>query len=223
MPAPIDLTGHTYGRLTVIERGPNKGRSRAWRCRCSCGKEAICRVGDIRSGAVKSCGCLNDEQRRKPKNRPKMTREEQLKSGREARRVYYERNREKVLARNRATRAAAWSDPIKREEMRERTRRWAGKNADRIRANSSNRRARLRGAAGSYTHKDVQEIHRLQCGKCAACRCSLKKGYEVDHIVPVSRGGSNSRKNIQLLCVRCNRSKWARDPIEYMQSLGMLV
>lgn len=44
-----------------------------------------------------------------------------------------------------------------------------------------------------------------------ACqRCGSTEGLEFDHIVPVSRGGSNTEKNIELLCKTCNRQKSAR-------------
>lgn len=33
---------------------------------------------------------------------------------------------------------------------------------------------------------------------------------EYDHIVPVSRGGSNTARNVELLCEVCNRSKGDR-------------
>lgn len=42
-------------------------------------------------------------------------------------------------------------------------------------------------------------------GRCAACG-SLER-LEFDHIVPIARGGSNSERNIQLLCEQCNRQK----------------
>jgi hypothetical protein len=42
-------------------------------------------------------------------------------------------------------------------------------------------------------------------GKCA--RCGNRERLEFDHIVPVSRGGSNTERNIELLCEVCNRAK----------------
>jgi hypothetical protein len=42
-------------------------------------------------------------------------------------------------------------------------------------------------------------------GKCA--RCGNRERLEFDHIVPVSRGGSNTERNVELLCEVCNRAK----------------
>jgi Holliday junction resolvasome RuvABC ATP-dependent DNA helicase subunit len=44
-------------------------------------------------------------------------------------------------------------------------------------------------------------------GHCA--KCGSQENLEYDHIIPVSKGGSNTARNIQLLCERCNRSKSA--------------
>lgn len=62
-----------------------------------------------------------------------------------------------------------------------------------------------------------------QRGKCAACSCDIRKRSDVDHIVPVSAGGSNELGNLQLLCQTCNRSKGAKDPISFMRSRGLLL
>lgn len=43
------------------------------------------------------------------------------------------------------------------------------------------------------------------CPKCG--RKFRATSMDVDHIIPQSRNGSNSRYNLQLLCAHCNRSK----------------
>ena len=49
------------------------------------------------------------------------------------------------------------------------------------------------------------EVWRRDGGKCA--RCGSREKLEYDHIVSISKGGSNTARNIELLCERHNRSK----------------
>ena len=55
-----DITGQTFGELTVIENvgKPQGERVYHWRCICSCGKEVTANGALLRSGGKKSCGCL---------------------------------------------------------------------------------------------------------------------------------------------------------------------
>lgn len=54
-----DLTGQTFGRLTVLEiAGNNKHRQTYWICQCSCGKQTKVLEYNLIQGKTKSCGCL---------------------------------------------------------------------------------------------------------------------------------------------------------------------
>lgn len=69
----------------------------------------------------------------------------------------------------------------------------------------------------------VRELTRLQRGRCAYCRVKLDGDLQVDHVMPLKRGGPDKRPNLQLACVDCNSAKAARDPIEFAQSTGRLL
>jgi len=59
-----------------------------------------------------------------------------------------------------------------------------------------------------YRHipKNVKrEVWRRDQGRCVDCGSNEKLEY--DHIIPFSKGGSNTERNIQLLCESCNRKK----------------
>ncbi len=45
-------------------------------------------------------------------------------------------------------------------------------------------------------------------GRCRRCRPAIN--LEMDHIVPVSKGGKTEESNLQVLCRRCNRAKWKK-------------
>lgn len=46
------------------------------------------------------------------------------------------------------------------------------------------------------------------CRQCPVCiNAEPHLLLEVDHIIPVSKGGLSTEKNLQTLCWQCNRSK----------------
>lgn len=53
----LDLTGHRYGLLAVIEKAPKRGARYCWRCKCDCGGEKVATTTHLRNGHTKSCGC----------------------------------------------------------------------------------------------------------------------------------------------------------------------
>lgn len=65
----------------------------------------------------------------------------------------------------------------------------------------------------------VREMYESQDGRCAYCEQKLNGKYEVEHMQPLSRGGTDAWDNICVSCVSCNRRKRAKTAEEYMNSL----
>lgn len=136
--------------------------------------------------------------------------------------AYYQANKGRISERRKARYAE------QREVAVEYSRAWVQANPERareaFRMAASRRRARKRSAGGHHTSADLKEIFEAQKGRCAYCAADLNKvPKEVDHIVPLAKGGSDGRSNIQWACRACNQSKNARDPIDFAQSLGLLL
>ena len=66
-------------------------------------------------------------------------------------------------------------------------------------------RFRIRGQREGIPEKVRREVWRRDGGRCA--KCGSQEKLEYDHIIPLSKGGSNTARNIQLLCESCNRKK----------------
>ena len=66
--------------------------------------------------------------------------------------------------------------------------------------------------------KELKElIFKKQCGKCADCDEDLKDNFELDHIQPVSGGGTNERENLEYLCKACHVEKSKEEHAEYIK------
>ena len=71
--------------------------------------------------------------------------------------------------------------------------------------------------------KNKHVLFGQQEGRCAGCRMDFPfKIFEVDHVIPQARGGTDHLDNLQLLCPHCNRIKGDR-PQEYLVSQLALV
>lgn len=60
----------------------------------------------------------------------------------------------------------------------------------------------------NITQKVKDLVWNRDGGKCV--ECGSNENIEFDHIIPHSKGGANTYRNIQLLCEPCNRSKSAK-------------
>ncbi|MEM9280997.1 MAG: HNH endonuclease [Verrucomicrobiota bacterium] len=65
-------------------------------------------------------------------------------------------------------------------------------------------------SSGESTRQAISEkvrifVWRRDGAKCA--KCGSRERLEFDHIIPVSKGGGSTARNIELLCESCNRAK----------------
>lgn len=139
------------------------------------------------------------------------------------------RNHEAVMARQRALRAELGHQPEGQEAKARRSARQKAKRSDEAfiaaeKANSkvwisdpknrarynawqANRRARQRNAEGSFLADEWIALCERAGWRCL--RCLSGGALTVDHVLPLSLGGSNAIGNIQPLCGPCNSSKGA--------------
>lgn len=116
-------------------------------------------------------------------------------------------------------RARYAEDPDRRIEV---VRRWYRENPDKVQAwrqrhyaehkeeyLASNRRriARKYQATGSHTAEEVLALGDSQDWLCAYCEKPLVREFHVDHMVPLSRGGSDGWDNLAITCPTCNLRK----------------
>ena len=83
-------------------------------------------------------------------------------------------------------------------------------------SDSARRRARKR-ENGDYLVTD-RDYRRILNSPCAGCGST--ENIEVDHIVPIARGGRHAVGNLQALCRSCNASKGAKLLVQWRARRG---
>lgn len=131
-------------------------------------------------------------------------------------RAYYVANKEEAKRRVAAYREANL------ERIKEAGRAWKAANPLAVRATNQKRRARKRTAEGTHTAADIERQYEAQRGRCYYCHEKVGDTYHVDHLVPLSRGGSNWPDNLVIACPHCNTAKHNKLPHEFAQGGRLL-
>lgn len=103
-------------------------------------------------------------------------------------------------------------------EPQEYQRKWRAENRDKVRQHKHKRRILIEQSGAHYTAEEFLELCETFDNVCLCCGAD-DKPLTVDHVVPVSRGGSNNIENIQPLCRSCNSSKGVKE-IDYREVLN---
>lgn len=90
--------------------------------------------------------------------------------------------------------------------MSDRAKRHHKERPDLRQAALTRRRQRVAAADGSYSEGDIARIRRKLNDSCFYCGASAVP-LTVDHLVPISKGGSNWPTNLTLACKPCNFDK----------------
>jgi hypothetical protein len=79
------------------------------------------------------------------------------------------------------------------------------------------RKKRIQSLPRNLTLRDWKAALDYFENKCAYCRAPLTKAHR-EHFVPVTAGGGFTKDNIVPACQKCNLSKRAKNPIEWLAS-----
>lgn len=148
---------------------------------------------------------------------------------RECDRAIYQRDSETAKARERKRyrdNPEAYKAQVKEWQARNKERvkgykvKWKAKNKEALRVYAHVRRLRIGQSSEHHTVEEIWQMAESQDWLCAYCESPLFGTFEIDHMTPLSRGGSNAWDNIAIACVWCNRSKGPNTAEEFMDQVG---
>jgi len=103
---------------------------------------------------------------------------------------------------------------LNRDRISKRNKDYRAKHRERYnehyRAHYHKREALKKNIGGTFTARDIATQLKRQRNKCYYCMRVLEKGprtRHVDHVIPLSRGGSNGPENLVIACPLCNMHK----------------
>lgn len=140
-------------------------------------------------------------------------------------RAYREKRKRECPERDRAQKAAYVAR--NKERVLQSKKDWVKRNPDKQRAIKLAMQTRRRARKNSAVIGDLQEIDAFYSYvresdeiRCRWCNCEIPKGKRhVDHVIPISRGGSHTLDNLCCACVFCNSSKHNKMPEDFIAIL----
>lgn len=148
-------------------------------------------------------------------------RERQRAKGKE----WYKRNVAAILKRQSSPEYKEHASAIRRKRYANNPEKYRAKQRDYVRARPERKRywrrneyARKRGALGYCTDAQLQDRFEFHGNCCVYCKRSTH--LTVDHLIPLSRGGSNWPANLGPACRPCNSRKHDKTYQEFMVVLS---
>lgn len=86
---------------------------------------------------------------------------------------------------------------------------WKLNNQDAVRGHTATRRARIAAVTIEPLPSNYMTILKDMYKSCLCCGST--DNLSLDHVISIARGGSHSMGNFQLLCMKCNQRKGAKE------------
>ena len=148
------------------------------------------------------------ENRKKIEKRQKQYRQENREKIAERGKQYYQENREQITEQQKQYYQA------NREKIAKKQKQYQQANPEKLKARNQKRRALKRDAAGNATAAEIQARFDYHGNRCYYCGCDGK--MQIEHRIPLSRGGTHYPANIVPACQSCNFSKGTKTESEFV-------
>ena len=178
-----NITGERFGRLVAVMDGPRANDdAKQTVCWCDCGNTIIVRNQSLRTKNTQSCGCLLHE----------VMVERNFVHGL-SRTPLYKREHKDLYREEHA------------EEIKTYEKEYRKLNYSKILDKNANYRARVRDAF--VEDVDRQVVFERDKGICGICDTAVIGKFDIDHIIPTSKGGEHSYVNTRVTHPLCNQEK----------------
>jgi HNH endonuclease len=223
MSKAVDLTDQRFGRLIAVRHAGKQGREWLWECHCDCGGVSRVLPGNLKSGRAQSCGCIRKENNRLvPRKRPRI----ELSGKRFGRLLVLGLSPKRCKGRDRMwlCRCECGEEVI---VVQRSLRRGVSNSCGCLMRELSARRMTTHGMydcrsaqkhGAVFVRFNKLDVFEEAGWRCYICGCDTPRELrgkmkanspELDHIIPLARGGSHTRENAACACRRCNTRKWA--------------
>jgi 5-methylcytosine-specific restriction endonuclease McrA len=133
--------------------------------------------------------------------------------------TYRATNKDRISQHNKRAYDIMMADAEKRAKQYAATAAWYAAHPEATQTKNAKRDARYKGApVRDLTRAEWEEIKAAYGYRCIYCGNKPAK-LTMDHITPLSKGGSHTKSNVVPACKSCNSSKGNRDVLKPIQPL----
>jgi 5-methylcytosine-specific restriction endonuclease McrA len=215
-----DLTGRTFGRLTVISFFERGKYGYKWLCKCSCGNSKIISAHNLMGGGSTSCGCYRVERLQEKVSKD-------LSGMKFGRLTVIRKDGKNKQGHTMYECVCDCGNKVRKEGSSMSSGHTSSCGCLQIELTIE--RSTTHGMTHTKIYRDYRDRKRREQRRLfdskwtVEMECELRKFFtscvicgsneklEVDHVLPLSRGNGLAPGNVVVLCHRHNQKKWSKN------------